>query len=108
MGSLLYTIFTNDLPLVLKVANIGMYADDSTIYASALTTGELNSVLKEELKAVVDWVNNNKLVLNVAKTNCMVIGSHHNISRNPQLNMKIKEVCIKQVQVDQAAGSHHS
>ncbi len=104
LGPLLYTIYTNDLPLVLRNANIGMYADDSTIYTSALTNGELNLVLREELKAVVDWINCNKLVLNVSKTNCMVIGSYHSISKNPQLHLKIKEVSINQVQETKLLG----
>lgn len=69
---MLYTIFTNDLLLVINDANIAMYADDSTIYTSALTANDLNSALEVELRSVVEWVKRNKLVLNVAKTNCIV------------------------------------
>ena len=34
----------------------------------------------------------------------MVIGSYHSISKKPQLNLKIKEVCIKQVQETKLLG----
>jgi hypothetical protein len=37
LGPLLFYIFTNDLPLALNKACVSMYADDSTIYASATT-----------------------------------------------------------------------
>ena len=53
LGPLLYSIFTNDLPLVLNKANICMYADDSTIYTSALSANDLNTALKE-LQSVVE------------------------------------------------------
>ena len=36
LGPALFLLFINDLPLVLK-NNIGIYADDSTLYASACT-----------------------------------------------------------------------
>ncbi len=90
LGPLLYSIFTNDLPLVLKEASIGMYADDSTICASTFTISELNTVLEDELRAVSDWVDSNKLVLNVFKTNRIVFGSQHFIRSNPEIKLKSK------------------
>ena len=45
LGPLLFSIFTNDLPLVLEKAKIVMYADDSTIYYAASTTSELTNVI---------------------------------------------------------------
>ena len=44
LGPLLFSIFTNDLPLILNNASIAMYADDSTIYSTALTP-DLEKVL---------------------------------------------------------------
>ena len=73
LGPLLYSIFTNDLPLVLTKANISMYADDSTIYLAAATVDDLNKKLASETAKVVDWINKNKLILNVSKTNCIIL-----------------------------------
>lgn len=67
LGPLLYTIFTNYMPLVLNKSYISMYADDSTIYTSASTADELNAVLNSELQSVVEWIKNNKVVLNKDK-----------------------------------------
>lgn len=68
LGPLLNSIFTNELPLTLKNAKISMHADDSTISTAESTTDELKSVLNQELKTVVEWIRNDKLVLNVSKT----------------------------------------
>ena len=42
LGPALFLLFINDLPLVLK-NNIGIYADDSTLYASAPTLAEVEA-----------------------------------------------------------------
>lgn len=53
-----------------------MHAGDyiSTIYLAAYIAEELNNVLNDKLYSVVKWVKNNKLVLNVSKTNSTIIG----------------------------------
>lgn len=79
LGPLLYSIFTNDLPFVLEKATAVLYAD------VASSVEELNTVLNKELKSVVNWVQQNQLVLNVAKTNCIVMGSRHSLSKNTEL-----------------------
>ena len=35
LGPLLYSIFVNDMPYVLKNAGMGIYADDTTMYVSS-------------------------------------------------------------------------
>ena len=78
-----------DLPYVLNKSSVIMYADDSTMYSTASTCSELNYLLKIEIKAIADWVNNNKLVLNIAKRKAMVFGSRHMLSSNPQLSLTL-------------------
>lgn len=83
-----------------------MYADDLTIYASAFTDNELNRVLNVTLalQAVVKWITNNKLVLNVSKTNSIIFGSNHTLSRNPVLKLDINNVYIRQVHENKLLG----
>ena len=57
-----------------------MYADDTTIYASAQTSNELETTINMELIKLAKWVSQNKLALNTLKTNCMIIGSNYNVS----------------------------
>ena len=97
LGPLLFSIFTNDLPLVLNKSTVVMYADDSTMYSTASTVDELNDILNYEIKAVADWVHENKLVLNIAKTKCMVFGSRHKLEGNPQLSLSVVGKPVEQV-----------
>lgn len=74
LGPLLYSIFTNDLHSVMNNARVVMYADDSTMYSTALECNELTDVLSSELRMVSVWVDMNKLVLNISKTKCILYG----------------------------------
>ena len=58
-------LIDNDLPLALNKACVSMYADDSTIYASATTANEVTETLNRVVKSVLECVDNNKLVLNI-------------------------------------------
>lgn len=77
--SCFFSIFTNNLPLILNCATIATYADDFT---SVHRPAELCRVLNGELKLIEEWVPVNKLVLNIEKTKCMVLGSKHSSKVN--------------------------
>jgi hypothetical protein len=72
LGSLLFSIFTNYLPLVLSKGCVSMYANDSTL----TTVSEITATLNKELQSVLEWVSQNKLVFNISNTkNSGVVGS---------------------------------
>ena len=58
LDPLLFVLFVNDLPIVLKRCNILMYADDTVMYfaASASDAQEISSTLTSELAKVNDWL----------------------------------------------------
>ena len=60
LGPLLFSIFTNDLPLCTKNVNIGMYAEDNTVYCADILCNELTANLNDSLNYVFNWVNENK------------------------------------------------
>lgn len=97
LGPLLFTIFTNDLPLVLDRANVSMYADDTTLYMSATNVDDLSVALNKELQLISDWVVNNRMVLNISKTKSIVFGSHYRLKSNPKLNLSLRGLGIEQV-----------
>lgn len=74
-----------------------MYADDSTLYASANTLGELGKVLNEELKLVEEWITVNKLVVNIEKTKCMVFSLERSLKDAPILHLTIRDTDIEKV-----------
>ena len=58
-----------------------MYADDTSISYSSKNIDELNETLNSDLDSLKQWLEGNKLSLNVIKTQAMVIGSRPNIKK---------------------------
>ena len=80
LGPLLFLIYINDLPNCLKCATPRMFADDTSISYAANSMDELQSVVNSELENLHKWLNTNKLSLNIAKTEFMIIGSRQRVS----------------------------
>ena len=97
LGPLLFTIFTNDMPLVLDRANIAMYSDDTTLYMSATNVEDLSVALNKELQCISEWVVNNKMILNISKTKSIIFGSQYMLKSKPKLNLYLRELEIEQV-----------
>jgi hypothetical protein len=104
LGPLLFSIFTNDMPLTLSKASVSMYLDDSTLYTSATTATEMTATLNKELQLVSEWVARNRLVLNISKTKSLVFGTNHSLNPEPQLNLVMNNVEIEQVEVTKLLG----
>ena len=75
VSPLLFLIYINDLVDCLSKALPRMYADDTSISIAASSLLELESALNTELDNRHEWLNVNKLSLNIAKTELMLIGS---------------------------------
>ena len=61
--------------------NASLYADDTVIYFYSSSSQELSDNLDRDLLAVVKWLNNHKLTLNLEKTKCMLVGSNRKLER---------------------------
>ena len=79
IGPLLFLIYINDLPNCLNVGSPRMYADDTNVTFSAATIPDLESQINSDLKYIDRWLKANKLSLNVAKTEFMVISSRQKL-----------------------------
>ena len=71
LGPLLFIIYINDLPLSIKHSQVNMYADDTSLSFSFKNILTINEQVNEDLEGLIG----NKLSINVAKTNSLVIGS---------------------------------
>ena len=79
LGPLLFLIYINDLPNCLDRASPRMFADDTNISIAANSLTELEQIINSELKNLHQWLLANRLSLNVAKTEFMIIGSRQRL-----------------------------
>ena len=81
LGPLLFITYINSLPDALDGFSTYLYADDTAI----LTTGDTPEIITDNLNTALsrasDWMNSNKLSLNVSKTKCMYLGTNQRLSR---------------------------
>ena len=76
LGPLLFVLFLNDVPVVLKHCQILMYADDTVIYFSAKDATQIAKTLSEELASVNQWLLDNSLFMHKGKTECVLFGTN--------------------------------
>ena len=81
LGLLLFLIYINDLPLVIKNATPSIFADDTGLTAASESFPHLKNLIEEDIQSLVTWLANNKLTLNVLKTEFLIIGSKARLSR---------------------------
>ena len=65
---LLFLIYVNDIPFVVKTSEPELYADDTGLTASDSDLQTLQDLINEELREIDTWLCINKLSLNVIKT----------------------------------------
>ena len=78
----------------MQTTAVSMYGDDTSLCYQSSDINELNEAIDNDLKQLDIWLQSNKLSLNVAKTNSMLVSKQkHNIlkSRNEDLDLKIRD-----------------
>lgn len=80
LGPLLFSLFINDLPNVIKYSSILMYADDVKIFYSYNNYND-HKFLQEDLNSLYSWCNVNLMKLNFKKCKymCFFRRSHYNV-----------------------------
>ena len=83
-----------------------MYADDTNVTFSAATIPDLESQINSDLKYIDRWLKANKLSLNVAKTEFMVISSRQKLQslNDYTMNIHIDGVPINQSNQSKSLG----
>ena len=105
LGPLLFLIYINDLPNSLQNAVPRMFADDTNLTLSVKTLTELKLALAPELNNLSCWLKANKLSLNVAKTELMIIGSRQRLSAQcDDVEIRIDDQIIERVDHTKSLG----
>ena len=106
LGPLFFLLYINDLPQCLDKTKPRLFADDTNLTVSGDSITYLETAVNSDLEKLRKWLIANKLSLNVAKTEFMLIGSKQMIKNisNLQLNVKIENESIKQVYESKTLG----
>ena len=72
LGPLLFLLYINDLANVSEKLFALLFADDSNMFLSGKNVDELVNSMNIEMEKVTDWLNVNKLSLNLKKTHYMI------------------------------------
>jgi hypothetical protein len=83
-----------------------MFADDTNISIAANSVTELEQIINSELKNLHQWLLANRLSLNVAKTEFMIIGSRQRllVHDNEHIRIEIDGKTIKRVNKTKSLG----
>ena len=88
LGPILFLLYTSDIKNASKTLKFLLFADDTSTLLISKSIQELENVYNKELSHVIDWLNANKLTLNVEKSNLVLFRKTKKTSET--LNIKIK------------------
>jgi hypothetical protein len=90
LGPMLFGLYMNDLPSVIKHCRIESYVDDTKIYLSfaAKDVASCLAQVEEDLRHIAEWCCINRLLINPDKTKFIIFGV-------PQLLTRVTDVRVQ-------------
>ena len=101
LGPLLFLIYINDIILSSSILKFYLFADDTTIFYSSKINAKTEKILNTELNKVHNWLNCNKLSLNIKKS-CFLKFSH--VKEKIKVVPKLAKCPIEQKKVTKYLG----
>ena len=90
LGPLLFIIYINDLPNIIKCF-LNLFADDTMLAVTSKNKTDLEEAAKKIIKETQEWFKNNKLTLNPTKTRAI------NFNTKMDITIKINNENIQQI-----------
>ena len=75
LGPLLFFIYINDLHYSIKFCKVHHFADDTNLINFNSSIKVINKQVNNDLKTLSNWLNENKICLNVSKTELVLFRS---------------------------------
>ena len=76
---------------------IQLYADDTLLCVISSSISDIESMLSEDLKHIIEWLNNNFLYLNYSKTKVVLTGTHQRLSLVDSFTVRAGDTVLSQV-----------
>ena len=83
LGPLLFLIYINDLNHAIKHCKVHHFADDTNLLHFNKSVNKLNKLVNTDMKNLANWLNSNKISLNVQKTELVIFKNKRKILENP-------------------------
>ena len=100
LGPLVFNIFLNDIFFFLKDANLGNYADDSTLYAYNKNLETVVCNLRQEFSILSNWFYDNYMVLNPGKYHFIMFC----VKENEQFDLICNGITLKHSSLEKILG----
>ena len=75
LGPLLFLLYINDLNQAIKFCKVHHFADDTNLLCLSNSIKKLSKLVNADLKHLLNWLNANKISLNVKKTEMIIFKS---------------------------------
>ena len=90
LGPLLFILYINDMANCSNKLSFQIFAHDSNVFYPSTSIDNVEKVMNEELNHIFKYCDANKLLVNINKTNLIVITSSTRREREVQLIKNIK------------------
>ena len=74
-GPLLFLLYINDLNQAIKFCKVHHFADDTNLLCLSNSVKKMNKLVNADLKDLLNWLNANKISLNVKKAEMIIFKS---------------------------------
>ncbi len=108
LGPLLFLLFLNDLPAVMKTCTTNIFADDKEIKDTCKPEDQstLENNINSDLSRLKSYFDTNRLSINVTKCEFMQIGTYQSIAKMPNLMIHINNEPFKKVSITKYLGMY--
>ena len=88
LGPLLYSIYINDLNCAIRYCSVHHFVDDTNLLNYNNSVKRMKKQVNQDLKNLANWLNANKIFLNVTKTEVILFKSSRKLTDVP-LKLKL-------------------
>ena len=104
LGPLLFLLYINDLPNASSILHSILFADDTNLFFSHSDLTQATDIMNRELYNTTQWLNSNRLSLNVKKTHFMVFKTPRKLIDTSNISIQISDESISQTKASKFLG----